>query len=390
MKKASTKHLEPEAAEARPAFGVQLGALVLGPVRGRAGGRSPPGAGRRRPGDFLLRGARLGASGRARRRGVVGRSRVRCLVGHRVLAVPVGGRIAEATIAERCGAVRPTLPGRASSAGATLRGDAPGPPLVRTRARSPRHCPVAPRAGARGVRRRGCGPSLPRTTRRGHLADRARLPVRRGRAPRRRPGHVRRASGALLRAERRPSLLRPGRAGHVGGRPRRVPRTPRAVSPQRLPPGHPELLHPGASPDVDRRRGARPVGEPGDRRLGLRSGRSLRRGGGCPLARRPRRLRSRGERRSARELRRADVGRHAGESDGTPHRPRGAPPAAARGRGWRPAAVRRARPRCDGTRRHASVPAPAARRGSRGLARLCLGSVPFLDREGTRCPGVPH
>ena len=330
----------------------------------------------------------------------LGRGRVRGLVRHWVLAMPARGAGASAPrYAERRASRRPTRE--------RPRYPCPRCPTTTTpraastqRARPPRHRPLAPRARADRLRRRGRGPRRSRTARRGDLADGSRLSLPRGRAPRRCPGQLPGAARALLRPVRRPRLPCPGAAHPVAPDPRRVPRTPCPVPPERLPPGDAQLLHACPAADLDRRRGAGPVGEPGDRRLVVRAGRGVRRRGGRPLALRPRRVRTprgspagralRGGRRRARELRRPCVGRDDGQHHGPDDRPRrpSSPPRRSRRRG--PAARRGPRPRRHGRRRSPPVPAASARRGTRGLAHLHLRPGPLLDRQGDRLPRLPR
>ena len=74
---------------------------------------------------------------------------------------------------------------------------------------------------------------------------------------------------------------------------RRVHRPHRPPHAQLLPPARAVVLHAAAARRVHRRRGARPVDEPGHRRLARGPGRRLRGGGGRPLAVRPRRATAR-------------------------------------------------------------------------------------------------
>ena len=92
-----------------------------------------------------------------------------------------------------------------------------------------------------------------------------------------------------------------------------------------------QLLHAGGAADLDRRRGARAVDQPGRGRLARRADERAGRGGGHGLAARRARVRSG-------ELGRAHVGRRHGEHHGDDARPRRPPAAAA---GPRPAAARR-------------------------------------------------
>ena len=96
---------------------------------------------------------------------------------------------------------------------------------------------------------------------------------------------------------------------------------------QRLPPALAQLLHAAAARHVDRRRAARPGRAAGRRRLARRADGGVRRGGGRPLAVRPRRLR-------AGQLRAADLGRRDGQLHRDGARSRHPP---ARGFGARPA-----------------------------------------------------
>ena len=195
-------------------------------------------------------------------------------------------------------------------------------------------------------------------------------PLRAPRRPARRPGR-RRSTGSTTRRWSARWACRPatrscaatyfGETGEPGrgarrpaaapGRPRRVRRADRAAHAQQLPPARAQLLHAAAAGRLDRRRGARPVDQPGHRRLARRAGRRVRRGGGRPLAVRPRRVR-RGQ------LRAAGVGRRDGELHRDGARPRRPPP---RAHGRRPA--RRAAPR---SRASASTPATRPTSRSRG------------------------
>ena len=127
---------------------------------------------------------------------------------------------------------------------------------------------------------------------------------------------------------------------------------------EQLPSSGPQLLHPAAADRLDRRRGARPVDEPGRRRLARGSRRRVRRGGGRALAVRPRGLR-RGQ------LRAAGVGRRHGQLHRAGARPRRAPPGAHRRR------------------------ATAARGRARGRPRLRQRPGPLLHRPGARRARLP-
>ena len=150
----------------------------------------------------------------------------------------------------------------------------------------------------------------------------------------------------------------PDEPGHAPGGPRRVRDPDRAPHAEQLPPAGPQLLHPAAAHRLDRRRGARPVDEPGRRRLARGSRRRVRRGGGRALAVRPRGVR-RGQ------LRAAGVGRRHGQLHRAGARPRRAPPGAHRRR------------------------ATAARGRARGRPRLRQRPGPLLDRPGARRARLP-
>ena len=83
----------------------------------------------------------------------------------------------------------------------------------------------------------------------------------------------------------------PGRPDAGRRRARRVLRPARRRADEQPAPTTVRLLHAAAAADVDRGRAPRPDGQPGRRRLARRAVRRLRRGGGRPLAVRPRRLR---------------------------------------------------------------------------------------------------
>ena len=119
------------------------------------------------------------------------------------------------------------------------------------------------------------------------------------------------------------------------------------------------LLHAAAARDVDDGRAARPDGQPGRRCLARRPARLLRRGGGGPLAVRPRRLRRR-------VVRAAHVRRRDGQLHGHGDRPRPAPRPDPRGR------------------------APAARRRAGPVPRLRQRPDPLLGRAGARPPRLPE
>ena len=141
-------------------------------------------------------------------------------------------------------------------------------------------------------------PALERLGRRG-LGHRARLHLRRGvpagdgRAGRVRRAPADRSSAAAARATATDRAGPPPPPRTPARRPTvlaRVHRAPRPVPAQRLSPALAELLHPAAAGDERRRRAARPGHPAGRRRLARRPVGRVRRGGGHPLADRPRRL----------------------------------------------------------------------------------------------------
>ena len=209
--------------------------------------------------------------------------------------------------------------------------------------------------------------------------DEARLARRARAARRRRPGRPPstsctsrpsiRAMGdavAVRRAPPRATTAATRRPGPGAGRTRPRPRdildefahAARRRADERPAPAPVRLLHAAAAADVDHGRAARPDGQPGRRRLARRPVRRLRRGGGRPLAVRPRRLRRR-------LVRPAHVGRRHGQLHGHGARPRPAPrPAARDSAGRRAAATSRA-----------PASTPATRRTSRSRGRsTCSGS----------------
>ena len=152
--------------------------------------------------------------------------------------------------------------------------------------------------------------------------------------------------------EQRGARPGPGRPGAAPGGARRVRDEDRAPHAEQLPPARAQLLHAAAAGRLDRRRGARPVDQPGRRRLARGPGRGVRRGGGRSLAVRSRRLR-RGQ------LRPPGLGRRDGQLHRDGAGPRRPPP---RGSPARPArhAARRSR---------ASASTPATRPTSRSRGR---------------------
>ena len=140
---------------------------------------------------------------------------------------------------------------------------------------------------------------------------------------------------------------------------RRVHAADRAAHAQQLPPPGALLLHPAAAGRLDRRRGPRPVDEPGRRRLARRARRGVRGGGGRPLAVRPRRVRRR-------QLRPARVGRRDGELHRDGARPRRPPPRVSPAR----------RSRREAPRSRASASTPATRRTSRSPGRSTSSGFP--------------
>ena len=168
-----------------------------------------------------------------------------------------------------------------------------------SRRRPPRPVPLAPRAGAdRHPRRR----DLARGPRAGRRGD---LDARRSTGSTTRRWSARWACRPATRSCAAPTSARPAS-------PARRPQSPATlqavldefttrIAPHTLNSYHPRalsLLHAAAARRLDRRRGPRPVDEPGRRRLARGSRRRVRRGGGRALAVRPRRVR-RGQLRAA-------------------------------------------------------------------------------------------
>ena len=140
------------------------------------------------------------------------------------------------------------------------------------------------------------------------------------------------------------------------------------------------LLHAAAAADVDHGRAARPDRQPGRRRLARRPVRGVRRGGGRPLAVRPRRLRRA-------RLRAADQRRCDGQLHGHGARPRLAPRSATASAGAAPRqATSRTRVSTPATRPTSRSRGRSMSSGSRARRWSCSGRrrLPPARRPGGR------